>query len=350
MVHKRTVAGIGLVASLLPVLSGLAASAALLVDYLRPRPVYCAVGGGCDAVRHSALATPLGIPMPVIGVAGFLALGVVALLPGARARVVQPALSVGAGLLGLLLLGGQAWLGELCPYCVVADVSGIVSALVAGARLWAAAEAVPGRLLTFGGAGSLVLAMALPLIAGFCASSVPASIREQIAHAPKGGVTIVDFVDFECPFCRMVHEELEPIIVAHRDRIRWVRLQVPLRIHPHALDAAHAACCGERMGKGDAMADALFAAPVDQLTPEGCEKIATSLGIPLESYRACVTDPSIGARIDEDRAAFKAAGGYALPTLWIGERELVGAQPGAVLGEALRNALAHGEPAKDKRP
>jgi uncharacterized membrane protein/predicted DsbA family dithiol-disulfide isomerase len=340
MVNTRTVGAVSLVASLLPVLGGLAASAALLVDYLRPRPVFCAEGGGCDAVRHSALAAPLGIPMPVIGVAGFLALGVVVLLPGVRARAVQLALSVGAGLLGLVLLGGQAWLGELCPYCLVADVCGIASALVAAGRLWLAADAPPGRALTIGSAVSLGLAAVLPLIAGFRTSTVPPSIREQIAHTPKGDVTVVDFVDFECPFCRMMHAELEPIVAAHKERIRIVRLQVPLRSHPHALDAAHAACCGERMGKGDAMADALFTAPVDQLTPEGCEKIAQRLGLPLEAYRECTRDPSTGARIDTDRAVFKAAGGYALPTIWIGDRELVGAQPGGVLAKALGDALA----------
>ena len=43
----------------------------------------------------------------------------------------------------------------------------------------------------------------------------------------------------------------------------------------------------------------------------------------------------------DDRAAFKAAGGYALPTIWIGPRELIGAQSSAVLAEALHDALAH---------
>jgi predicted DsbA family dithiol-disulfide isomerase/uncharacterized membrane protein len=344
MIGKPTVGAVSLVASLLPVLSGLSASAALLVDYVRPRPVFCAVGGGCDAVRHSALATPVGIPMPVIGVLGFLALGLVTLLPGARARTAQLALSVGAGLLGLVLVGAQAWLGELCPYCLVADASGIASVLVAAGCFWLAPDAARPRGLSSGGAGLVVLALALPIGAGFRTSSVPVSIRKELARTPKGAVTIVDFVDFECPFCRMTHAELKPMVEAHRDRIRLVRLQVPLRSHPHALDAAHAACCGERMGKGDAMADALFAAPVDQLTPEGCEKIAEKLGLPLEAYRSCISDPSIGARIEQDRAEFNAAGGYALPTLWIGEREIVGAQSNEVLENAVRDALAKPPP------
>ena len=56
------------------------------------------------------------------------------MLPSARARVVQLVLAAGAGLVGLLLLGVQAWMGDLCPYCCVADGCGIASALVAAGR------------------------------------------------------------------------------------------------------------------------------------------------------------------------------------------------------------------------
>jgi predicted DsbA family dithiol-disulfide isomerase len=152
-------------------------------------------------------------------------------------------------------------------------------------------------------------------------------------------VTVVDFVDFECPYCRMTQAAFEPILEAHRDRVRLVRRQVPLHMHAHALDAARAACCGERLGQGDAMARALFSAPVDQLTREGCEKMAESLGLPLEPYRACVVDPATDARIESDRAEFKAAGGHALPTLWIDGHEIIGAQARAALEQAIDDAL-----------
>jgi predicted DsbA family dithiol-disulfide isomerase/uncharacterized membrane protein len=340
IMSRRTAGAVGLAASLAPVLGGLVTSSAMLVDYLRPRPVFCAVGGGCDAVRHTAFAMPLGVPMPAVGIAGFVAIGVAALLPSARARIVQLVLSVGAGLLGLLLLGVQARLGDLCPYCCVADGCGIASALVAAGRVWLAADAAPPRLMSYAAAVSMGVAALVPLLTGFRASPAPQTIRDEIARTPKGAVTIVDFVDFECPFCRMTHAELEPMLDAHKERIRLVRIQVPLRSHPHALDAARAACCGDRLGKGDAMANALFAAPVEQLSREGCEKIAQSLGLPLDAYRSCVADQATDARIDADRAKFNAAGGYALPTIWIDEREVIGAQSGEVLARALHDALA----------
>jgi predicted DsbA family dithiol-disulfide isomerase len=153
-------------------------------------------------------------------------------------------------------------------------------------------------------------------------------------------VTVVDFVDFECPFCRMTHAELEPLLEEHRAQIHLVRRQVPLHMHPHAMDAARAACCGEVLGKGEAMANALFTTPVDDLTPEGCEKIAKDLGLPLDHFRSCVTDPATDQRIEADRGTFQAAGGFALPTIWINAQQLVGAQTREALESSLDAALA----------
>lgn len=331
---------VGLVASVVPVLAGLVASAMLAVDYLRPAPVFCTEGGGCEALRHTAFATPLGLPLPILGLLGFLALGVAAIVSSARARLVQLGLGAAAGLTGLALVAVQVHLQHWCPYCLVADGSGVASAIVASGRLWLAGTARAPRLLSYAGAGSLAVALLAPLLVGFLASTVPAVVRDELARTPKGQITIVDFVDFECPFCRMTNAELEPIVEAHEGRIRLVRRQVPLHIHPHAADAARAACCGERLGRGDAMAHALFSAPVDDLTRGGCEKIAQSVGLPLDAYRACVADPATDALIEADRTEFHAAGGFALPTIWIGDRQLVGLQPRDVLEKAIDTALA----------
>jgi predicted DsbA family dithiol-disulfide isomerase len=94
------------------------------------------------------------------------------------------------------------------------------------------------------------------------------------------------------------------------------------------------------LGRGDAMADALFSAPVSELTRDGCEKIAQSVGLEVGRYRACVDSPAPDARIEKDRAAFKEAGGFALPTIWIGNQQLVGAQSAATLATAIETALA----------
>jgi protein-disulfide isomerase len=330
---------LSVVGSLVPVLAGLVASAMLLVDYLRPAPVFCSEGGGCDALKHSLYATPMGIPMPLFGVVGFLALGVSALVKGERARMAQGALAAIAGLVGLTLLFLQAKLGHLCVFCCVADASGVVSFLVALARLRFAPAAGVSLGPSLAGASTMVVALGAPLVGGFKADTTPQAIRDEIAQTPAGKVTVVDFVDYECPFCRMTHAEFEPLLEQHKGQLRVVRRQVPLKMHPHAMDAARAACCGEKMGQGEAMANALFTAPEDDLTVEGCEKIAARLGLGLDGFRACVHDPATDAIIAADKAEFQAAGGYALPTIWIGDRQIIGSQPKEELEKALDAAM-----------
>jgi uncharacterized membrane protein/predicted DsbA family dithiol-disulfide isomerase len=334
-------AALALAASVVPAIVGLAASAVLAIDYSRPTPVFCSEGGGCEAVRQTAFAAVFGIPTPYFGVAGFLALGVVSLLPGRRARVAQLALGVVASLAGVLLLAAQWALGHFCPYCCIADASAIASAFAASWRFAAAPEDAARPLLTYAGALGLVVAGLAPVGLGrWLDGRAPSVIRAEIAATPAGEVTVVDFVDFECPFCRMTHAQLEPILDAHRARLRVVRRQVPLHVHPHAFEAARAACCGERLGQGEAMANALFSAPVEQLTREGCEKLAQTVGLSLDAYRACVADPKTDESIEADRAVFKAAGGYALPTIWIDGQQLVGAQLRAALEKVIGDALA----------
>jgi uncharacterized membrane protein len=327
-----------------PVLAGLTASAALLVDYVRPAPIFCAEGGGCDAVKHTVFASPLGVPMPAFGALGFAVLGVLLFLPGPRVRTLHLVAALVGAVVGAGLIGVQLLMGTLCPYCLVTDLS---ACLACGVAIWrfkgawdldgsgayrgalaAAVVAVPGAVLAFG----LTAKVHLPDV-----------IAEEMSKAPKGQATVVEFVDFECPFCRDEYDDLAPMLASEKDRVRVVRKLVPLtRIHPHALEAARAACCADLLGKGDAMAEALFHAPVEDLTPEGCQKIAGALGLDPASYAACLADPKTEERMALDRRVFDraAAKGDGLPLLWIGERKIMGLREASELRRALDEAIA----------
>src|ERR1700728_4796023 len=111
---------------------GLAASGALLVDYTKAAPVFCAEGGGCDALRQTAFARLFGIPLPVVGVAGFVVMATLAFLRGPRVRWLNCTVAGGAGVVGIGLLALQWKLGHLCPYCAVVDTS----AALLGALGW----------------------------------------------------------------------------------------------------------------------------------------------------------------------------------------------------------------------
>jgi len=322
----------------LPVLIGLTVSAFLLVDYLRPAPVFCEVGGGCDRIRQTDYSSFLGAPLPAFGMLGFLALGVLTLLRGAVVRRIEFALAVFSALVAASLLFLQVKLATFCPYCTIVDASALLVAAGAFLRFRSGADRPPGRAPLFVGAGALFMAAAVPFAVGYSISSVPQAISAEFRKTPPGKITVVDFVDFECPFCRMTHEEFSPVIEAHASRIRVVRKQVPLKMHPNAMDAARAACCGEKLGKGDAMANALFRA--EDLTPEGCEKVAQSLNLDLHAFRECVHDPKVDERIQKETAEFRATHGRGLPTIWIEDQKIEGAQERAKLEETMTRAIA----------
>jgi predicted DsbA family dithiol-disulfide isomerase len=105
------------------------------------------------------------------------------------------------------------------------------------------------------------------------------------------------------------------------------------------MDAARTACCADELGKGDEVAEALMSAPTNELTPEGCEKLASERGLDLESFRACVKNPRTDARIRADTDAFHAAHGHGLPTLWFNTMVLEGEQDEATLKTTLDTAL-----------
>lgn len=325
----------------LPVLAGLMASAVLFVDYMRPLPAYCEEGGGCDAVKHTIDAWPFGLPMPLFGILGFLLLGILMVVRGRLARRLLVMVASVAGLWAAHLIAVQIEMHVFCKYCMVADLSALTIMLAATLRLlrhWDPPGRLGVRMLAIGVLG---IAVALPIWYGMNKKvDVPEAIRKEMAGTEAGKVTVVDFVDYECPFCRRTNVALEPILKANESRIRVVRRNVPLDMHPHARDAARAACCGQKLGKGEEMTQALLSTDVENLTPEGCAKLASDVGLQSAAYLACVQDPSTEASIQADIDEFHAAKGQALPTIWVDDQPLFGEQTTETLDEAVKSALA----------
>ena len=323
--------------------AALVASSILLVDYVRPAPVFCDVDGACGIVKRTIFAYPLGIPTPVFGIAGFLAIALAQLLPGRRARIAQAMLAAFGAIVAAGLLAVQASMKTLCPFCAVADSSALLLLALSVARAMRGWDPPARRGPLAGGVLAILLAIVAPVLVGVNKKAIPAQlpavIAEELRKTPRDKVTVVDFVDFECPFCRMTHAELAPLLAERKDKVRLARKHVPLRMHAHAMDAARAACCGEQLGKGEEMAEALFKTPPEGLTPEGCEALALANGIDVARFRECLKDPAIDARIHADGETFRAAHGHGLPTIYIDGTKLEGAQDRAALQSHLDSAI-----------
>ena len=306
---------------------GLGASITSLVDDLGGAPTFCAETG-CEIVRTSAWAQPLGIPMSVLGVLFFGAALVLAFAPAPRLR---RWLAIAGGAWAVWLISLQAFvIGAWCKLCLVADPSAIVYAacVVAGARTVAA---VPRRLLPIAPAvGAIVALLALWTAAPPAEATVaadparPGALPASVASAQQAGVvTVVEFVDFECPYCREMQARLERALAQTSTPVRFVRKMVPLPQHAGARPAALAYCCAEAQGRGEEMAKALFAAPPEELTPQGCEAIAARVGCDLSRYRTDLA--AAEQQLARDLADAEAAGIRALPTLFVGSERINGA-------------------------
>ena len=183
---------------------------------------------------------------------------------------------------------------------------------------------------------------AAALLTVACAARVPPVVEAERAHAPPGTATVVEFIDFECPYCRALGATLAPLLAARAGHVHVVRKQVPLtRAHPHAMDAARVSVCADAMGRGDAVADALLQAPPGSLTGEGTAQLGQAQGLDPAALRACLADPRTDEQIRSDTEAFfVGADGEGVPTLWIEDRVFVGAADAATLGRALDEAIA----------
>jgi predicted DsbA family dithiol-disulfide isomerase/uncharacterized membrane protein len=321
-------------------LIALAVSAALYVDYTSAAPSFCSADSACGTVRRSGFGyidvsgLPL-VPVPILGVAGFAVLLAVSLLRGeVWRRRVLPALGVTGGVIGVLLVAIQAVkIGAFCAWCVAADSSAVVVAVTSVF----AARAGPGdeRLAVWGWATLGVLAVAAPILWPRLRVQppVPATIAK---YYQPGKINVVEFADFECPFCRALHTRLKALIKEYPGQVNFVRLNLPLERHPHARDAARAWLCAIPQGKGEEMADRLFTA--EDLSTRGLRHIAVELGLDIRDFDRCMVDPRTDATIDRQGAILRDAGFEGLPTTYVGSRRIVGAAPDGVFRDAFERA------------
>ena len=174
----------------------------------------------------------------------------------------------------------------------------------------------------------------LTIGAAACGASDP--VREEIAKSGPGLVTVVEFVDYDCRFCKEQHERFQPMLEEQRGAVRVVLKHVPSEKHPNAKHAAIIAICAEAQGKAEPIHDALMGGA--GRSDEGLYDLVQHAGLELEAFKACMRSDAPLSRIEADIADYHQLAGQGLPMLYIGEQRFVGLQPEDVLAAALREA------------
>jgi len=158
------------------------------------------------------------------------------------------------------------------------------------------------------------------------------------ANAP---VTIVEFSDFQCPFCSRLTPTLKQVEEKYGNKVRLVFRQYPLPFHQNAQKAAEASLCAADQGKFWELHDAMFGNQselgVDQLKAK-----AASLGLNADKFNKCLDSGEKAAAIQDDIKAGSAAGVSGTPAMFINGRFINGAVPidniTTVIDDELRRA------------
>ena len=180
-----------------------------------------------------------------------------------------------------------------------------------------------------------------PVIDG---SRVEFTITEQdhIRGNPDAEVTLVEFSDLQCPFCRSFHPTVQQALEESGDTIRWVYKHFPLdNIHPEARPAAEAAECVWKQ-KGDegfwAFADKVFEEQ-DRIGSTLYREVAESLGMDIAKYDTCVSQRTYEDKVEQDYQQGLRAGVTGTPGSYVNGIPVKGAVPYATLKAAIDQAL-----------
>jgi protein-disulfide isomerase len=156
--------------------------------------------------------------------------------------------------------------------------------------------------------------------------TVPVSAEDPVRGDANAPVTIVEFSDYQCPFCARVNPTLERVRKTYGDRVRIVFKDYPLPNHAEAPKAAEAARCAGDQGKYWEMHDAMFANQRALGVPS-LKQAARAIGLDGAAFDQCLDSGKWTAAVRAGNALGEKMGVNSTPTLYINGRALIGAMP-----------------------
>ena len=157
------------------------------------------------------------------------------------------------------------------------------------------------------------------------------TFRVPLEESPQKGassalVTIVEFSDYQCPFCSRAHNTVVQLQKDYGEKLRVVMKQNPLSFHNRAKPAALAALAAGEQGKYWEMHDKMFANQ-QALEDANLEQYARDIGLNVDKWKADMASPKFQSQIDKEQALAMSLGATGTPAFFINGTLLVGAQP-----------------------
>ena len=162
-----------------------------------------------------------------------------------------------------------------------------------------------------------------------------------VAGADK--VTIVEYSDFQCPFCARAFPTIKEVLSTYGDKVELVYKHFPLAFHPEAQKSAEASECAKDQGKFWEYHDKIFENQAS-LSTANYKKWAADLGLDTSKFNTCLDSGEKAALVQSDFKEGQGKGVSGTPTFFINGEQLVGAQPLSKFKEVIDRQLSGGSP------
>jgi protein-disulfide isomerase len=150
---------------------------------------------------------------------------------------------------------------------------------------------------------------------------------------PRGDVTIVEFFDYRCPYCKQVLPSLQALLKEDH-KLRFLYKEMPV-LGPQSVTAAHAALAAQRQGKYEAFHTAMMATK-GQITEDTVYKVAGSVGLDVDRLKQDMSTPEIGQALKANLALASSLNIHGTPGFIIGDHIV----PGAIDLDSLKSMVA----------
>jgi protein-disulfide isomerase len=170
---------------------------------------------------------------------------------------------------------------------------------------------------------------------------VQVAAEGQLKGEPSAPITIVEFSDFECPFCSKAEASVKQVMEAYKGKVRLYFRDFPLPFHSKAQKAAEAALCAAEQGKFWEMHETLFANQ-QALDVPALKEHAKKLTLDAKKFGECLDSGSMASKVEASKKAGESVGVTGTPAFFINGRMISGAQPFEKFKELIDNELAGG--------
>ena len=154
----------------------------------------------------------------------------------------------------------------------------------------------------------------------------PGEMEEHIRGNPNAAVAIVEFSDFQCPYCGRVQPTLEQLLQEYGDNITLIYRHFPLPSHANSEKAAEASECASDQGKFWEYHDMLFDNQ-DRLDTASLKRYAGELNLDVNKFSACLDSGVMSPRVDFAKRSGVEKGVAGTPAFFVNGKMISGNQP-----------------------